>query len=171
MDWCQYIVIGIAMPEGNHYDCASLPDHYYFFCPEPSSDHVPINSGESVSLTEQITDVVKQPAFIAGIGGACWVILMCFSVWIYCRRKKRKELSHYTGKWCCHGSNWLGGRAATHFWDDGPNAFFFVSPASFAYTTAGTGLLIHICCCLLASLCYKCIETLYNKCLLIFCQI
>uniref|UniRef100_A0AAY4B2F0 Roundabout, axon guidance receptor, homolog 3 (Drosophila) n=1 Tax=Denticeps clupeoides TaxID=299321 RepID=A0AAY4B2F0_9TELE len=37
-----------------------------------------------------------SPAFIAGIGGACWVILMGFSVWIYCRRKKRKELSHYT---------------------------------------------------------------------------
>ncbi|KAJ3588756.1 hypothetical protein NHX12_009610, partial [Muraenolepis orangiensis] len=50
----------------------------------------------SVSLAEQITDVVKQPAFIAGIGGACWVILMGFSVWIYFRRKKRKELSHYT---------------------------------------------------------------------------
>ncbi|XP_056141317.1 roundabout homolog 3 isoform X2 [Lampris incognitus] len=50
----------------------------------------------SVSLAEQITDVVKQPAFIAGIGGACWVILMGFSMWIYCRRKKRKELSHYT---------------------------------------------------------------------------
>ncbi|GLD52218.1 roundabout homolog 3 [Lates japonicus] len=50
----------------------------------------------SVSLAEQITDVVKQPAFIACIGGACWVILMGFSVWIYCRRKKRKELSHYT---------------------------------------------------------------------------
>uniref|UniRef100_A0A8C5GCE0 Roundabout homolog 3 n=1 Tax=Gouania willdenowi TaxID=441366 RepID=A0A8C5GCE0_GOUWI len=49
----------------------------------------------NVSLAEQITDVVKQPAFIAGIGGACWVILMGFSVWIYCRRKKRKELSHY----------------------------------------------------------------------------
>ncbi|XP_033499936.1 roundabout homolog 3 isoform X1 [Epinephelus lanceolatus] len=58
----------------------------------------PSDSGEesSVSLAEQITDVVKQPAFIAGIGGACWVILMGFSVWIYCRRKKRKELSHYT---------------------------------------------------------------------------
>lgn len=50
----------------------------------------------SVSLAEQITDVVKQPAFIAGIGGACWAILMGFSIWIYCRRKKRKELSHYT---------------------------------------------------------------------------
>ncbi|KAG8434664.1 hypothetical protein GDO86_012866 [Hymenochirus boettgeri] len=63
---------------------------------KPSSDLITVSNGENVSLTEQITDVVKQPAFIAGIGGACWVILMCFSVWIYCRRKKRKELSHYT---------------------------------------------------------------------------
>nr|XP_028564626.1 roundabout homolog 3 isoform X3 [Podarcis muralis] len=64
--------------------------------PLPDQDTVPVSNGDSVSLAEQITDVVKQPAFIAGIGGACWVILMCFSVWIYCRRKKRKELSHYT---------------------------------------------------------------------------
>ncbi|XP_067419291.1 roundabout homolog 3 [Emydura macquarii macquarii] len=65
---------------------------------KPASEQgsVPVGSGENVSLAEQIADVVKQPAFIAGIGGACWVILMCFSVWIYCRRKKRKELSHYT---------------------------------------------------------------------------
>lgn len=61
---------------------------------------MPVGSGENMSLAEQITDVVKQPAFIAGIGGACWVILMCFSIWIYCRRKKRKELSHYTGRSC-----------------------------------------------------------------------
>ncbi|XP_069641474.1 roundabout homolog 2 isoform X18 [Haliaeetus albicilla] len=47
------------------------------------------------SITEQITDVVKQPAFIAGIGGACWVILMGFSIWLYWRRKKRKGLSNY----------------------------------------------------------------------------
>uniref|UniRef100_A0A8C4GHL1 Roundabout, axon guidance receptor, homolog 3 (Drosophila) n=1 Tax=Dicentrarchus labrax TaxID=13489 RepID=A0A8C4GHL1_DICLA len=60
------------------------------------SQPVSVLISDSVSLAEQITDVVKQPAFIAGIGGACWVILMGFSVWIYCRRKKRKELSHYT---------------------------------------------------------------------------
>ncbi|XP_069470643.1 roundabout homolog 3 isoform X2 [Ambystoma mexicanum] len=64
--------------------------------PPADQDPVTVNNGENVSLAEQITDVVKRPAFIAGIGGACWVILMCFSVWIYCRRKKRKELSHYT---------------------------------------------------------------------------
>uniref|UniRef100_A0A9J7Z198 Roundabout, axon guidance receptor, homolog 3 (Drosophila) n=1 Tax=Cyprinus carpio carpio TaxID=630221 RepID=A0A9J7Z198_CYPCA len=63
---------------------------------QPVSVLISDESDENVSLSEQITDVVKQPAFIAGIGGACWVILMGFSVWIYCRRKKRKELSHYT---------------------------------------------------------------------------
>uniref|UniRef100_A0A672P0D7 Roundabout homolog 2-like n=1 Tax=Sinocyclocheilus grahami TaxID=75366 RepID=A0A672P0D7_SINGR len=64
--------------------------------PQPTVTGGGSESDENVSLAEQITDVVKQPAFIAGIGGACWVILMGFSVWIYCRRKKRKELSHYT---------------------------------------------------------------------------
>ncbi|XP_072342822.1 roundabout homolog 3 isoform X4 [Scyliorhinus torazame] len=64
----------------------------------PTTDQEPVTveDNENVSLTEQITVVVKQPAFIAGIGGACWVILMGFSVWLYCRRKKRKELSHFT---------------------------------------------------------------------------
>uniref|UniRef100_A0A8C9W4M3 Roundabout, axon guidance receptor, homolog 2 (Drosophila) n=1 Tax=Scleropages formosus TaxID=113540 RepID=A0A8C9W4M3_SCLFO len=42
-----------------------------------------------------ISDVVKQPAFIAGIGGACWIVLMGFSTWLYWRRKKRKGLSNY----------------------------------------------------------------------------
>ncbi|KAG5269491.1 hypothetical protein AALO_G00202650 [Alosa alosa] len=54
-----------------------------------------VTGGRNNSITEQITDVVKQPAFIAGIGGACWVILMGFSIWLYWRRKKRKGLSNY----------------------------------------------------------------------------
>ncbi|XP_035767837.1 roundabout homolog 2-like [Neolamprologus brichardi] len=82
------------------------------------------NGGEesSVSLAEQITDVVKQPAFIAGIGGACWVILMGFSVWIYCRRKKRKELSHYTASFaytpaeCLCRQGVLGGNMGNYPW-------------------------------------------------------
>lgn len=75
---------------------------FLHFATEPPAEQASVpgdGSGDeesNVSLAEQITDVVKQPAFIAGIGGACWVILMGFSVWIYCRRKKRKELSHYT---------------------------------------------------------------------------
>ncbi|XP_042564624.1 roundabout homolog 2 isoform X2 [Clupea harengus] len=54
-----------------------------------------VTGSKNNSITEQITDVVKQPAFIAGIGGACWVILMGFSIWLYWRRKKRKGLSNY----------------------------------------------------------------------------
>ncbi|XP_077448156.1 roundabout homolog 2-like isoform X1 [Stigmatopora argus] len=44
---------------------------------------------------KSISDVVKQPAFIAGLGGACWIVLMGFSAWLYWRRKKRKGLSNY----------------------------------------------------------------------------
>ncbi|KAM4545430.1 roundabout homolog 1-like isoform 2-T2 [Odontesthes bonariensis] len=45
-----------------------------------------------------ISDVVKQPAFIVGIGATCWLILMIFSVWLYRHRKKRSGLSStYTG--------------------------------------------------------------------------
>ncbi|XP_035390171.1 roundabout homolog 2 isoform X3 [Electrophorus electricus] len=54
-----------------------------------------VSGNKNNSITEQISDVVKQPAFIAGIGGACWVILMGFSIWLYWRRKKRKSLSNY----------------------------------------------------------------------------
>ncbi|XP_034462827.1 roundabout homolog 1-like isoform X3 [Hippoglossus hippoglossus] len=45
-----------------------------------------------------ISDVVRQPAFIGGIGATCWLILMIFSVWLYRHRKKRSGLSStYTG--------------------------------------------------------------------------
>uniref|UniRef100_A0A8C2BBQ8 Roundabout, axon guidance receptor, homolog 3 (Drosophila) n=1 Tax=Cyprinus carpio TaxID=7962 RepID=A0A8C2BBQ8_CYPCA len=49
-----------------------------------------------VSLSEQITVVVRQPAFIAGVGVSFWMVLMGFSAWIYCRHRRRKELGHYT---------------------------------------------------------------------------
>ncbi|XP_037402575.1 roundabout homolog 1 isoform X4 [Pygocentrus nattereri] len=45
------------------------------------------------TLSQQISDVVRQPAFIAGIGAACWIILMVFSIWLYRHRKKRSGLS------------------------------------------------------------------------------
>ncbi|XP_077336226.1 roundabout homolog 1 isoform X2 [Lithobates pipiens] len=55
-------------------------------------------SPDQVSLAQQISDVVKQPAFIAGIGAACWIILMVFSIWLYRHRKKRSGLnSTYAG--------------------------------------------------------------------------
>uniref|UniRef100_A0A674BEX9 Roundabout homolog 2-like n=1 Tax=Salmo trutta TaxID=8032 RepID=A0A674BEX9_SALTR len=50
----------------------------------------------SLSLSEQITGVVCQPAFIAGLGVAPWLALMGFSGWLYCRHRRKKELGHYT---------------------------------------------------------------------------
>uniref|UniRef100_A0A671UIQ8 Roundabout homolog 1-like n=1 Tax=Sparus aurata TaxID=8175 RepID=A0A671UIQ8_SPAAU len=52
----------------------------------------------SEDTLSQISDVVRQPAFIAGIGATCWLVLMIFSVWLYRHRKKRSGLSStYTG--------------------------------------------------------------------------
>lgn len=53
---------------------------------------------EQRDTLSQISDVVRQPAFIAGIGATCWLVLMIFSVWLYRHRKKRSGLSStYTG--------------------------------------------------------------------------
>ncbi|XP_048351334.1 roundabout homolog 1 isoform X6 [Sphaerodactylus townsendi] len=58
----------------------------------------PVSPEDQVSLAQQISDVVKQPAFIAGIGAACWIILMVFSIWLYRHRKKRNGLANtYAG--------------------------------------------------------------------------
>uniref|UniRef100_A0A8C8RCG5 Roundabout guidance receptor 1 n=1 Tax=Pelusios castaneus TaxID=367368 RepID=A0A8C8RCG5_9SAUR len=58
----------------------------------------PVSPEDQVSLAQQISEVVKQPAFIAGIGAACWIILMVFSIWLYRHRKKRNGLtSTYAG--------------------------------------------------------------------------
>ncbi|KAH0624910.1 hypothetical protein JD844_032817 [Phrynosoma platyrhinos] len=58
----------------------------------------PVSPEDQVSLAQQISDVVKQPAFIAGIGVACWIILLVFSIWLYRHRKKRNGLgSTYAG--------------------------------------------------------------------------
>uniref|UniRef100_A0A3B4GEW1 Roundabout homolog 2-like n=1 Tax=Pundamilia nyererei TaxID=303518 RepID=A0A3B4GEW1_9CICH len=52
--------------------------------------------GDDLSIAEQITSVIRQPAFIAGLGVAAWLVLMCFSGWLYCRHRRRKQLGHYT---------------------------------------------------------------------------
>ncbi|XP_019944140.2 roundabout homolog 2 isoform X1 [Paralichthys olivaceus] len=50
----------------------------------------------SLTISEQITSVVRQPAFIAGLGVAAWLALTGFSGWLYCRHRRRKQLGHYT---------------------------------------------------------------------------
>ncbi|TNN01716.1 hypothetical protein fugu_011098 [Takifugu bimaculatus] len=53
-------------------------------------------TGDDQSISEQIAGVIRQPAFIAGLGVAAWMVLMGFSGWMYCRHHRRKQLGHYT---------------------------------------------------------------------------
>ncbi|KAA8594060.1 hypothetical protein FQN60_004894 [Etheostoma spectabile] len=62
----------------------------------PEKPSTAVKKGGNLSLSEQITSVVRQPAFIAGLGVAAWVVLMGFSGWLYCRHRRRKQLGHYT---------------------------------------------------------------------------
>ncbi|XP_035202153.1 roundabout homolog 3 isoform X2 [Oxyura jamaicensis] len=48
-------------------------------------------------VAEHLAEMARRPAFIAGIGGACWLVLAGFGAWLYGRRRRRKELSHFTG--------------------------------------------------------------------------
>lgn len=59
---------------------------------KPASPTLP---DDGSSLSEQMSAVFRQPAFIASLGSACWMVLMGFSAWIYCRHRRRKELGHY----------------------------------------------------------------------------
>ncbi|XP_035391356.1 roundabout homolog 1-like [Electrophorus electricus] len=52
-----------------------------------------VDGADDQDALSHLSDVVKQPAFIAGIGATCWVVLMVFSVWLYRHRKKRTGLS------------------------------------------------------------------------------
>ncbi|XP_029302906.1 roundabout homolog 2 isoform X2 [Cottoperca gobio] len=56
----------------------------------------PVKKGGNLSISEQITSFVRQPAFIAGLGVAAWLVLTGFSGWLYCRHRRRKQLGHYT---------------------------------------------------------------------------
>ena len=57
-----------------------------------------MHSFEERNALSELSHVLRQPAFIAGIGATCWAFLMVFSVWLYRHRKKRSGLSSsYTG--------------------------------------------------------------------------
>uniref|UniRef100_A0A7N6BGC6 Roundabout, axon guidance receptor, homolog 3 (Drosophila) n=1 Tax=Anabas testudineus TaxID=64144 RepID=A0A7N6BGC6_ANATE len=62
----------------------------------PVSLLLKIWQGRNLSISEQITGVIRQPAFIAGLGVAAWLVLTGFSGWLYCRHRRRKQLGHYT---------------------------------------------------------------------------
>lgn len=55
-----------------------------------------VKKGGELSLAEQIASVIRQPAFIAGLGVAAWLVLMGSGGLLYCRHRRRKQLGHYT---------------------------------------------------------------------------
>ncbi|XP_021231746.1 roundabout homolog 3 isoform X5 [Numida meleagris] len=61
--------------------------------PPVEQDMGPVGWGR---MAERMAAVARRPAFIAGVSGALWLILAVFAVWLYSRRRRRKELSHFT---------------------------------------------------------------------------
>uniref|UniRef100_A0A3B3WC69 Roundabout, axon guidance receptor, homolog 3 (Drosophila) n=1 Tax=Poecilia mexicana TaxID=48701 RepID=A0A3B3WC69_9TELE len=57
---------------------------------------VEVKKGGELSVAEQIASVIRQPAFIAGLGVAAWLVLMGSGGLLYCRHRRRKQLGHYT---------------------------------------------------------------------------
>lgn len=84
------------------------------------------------SMAERLAEVARQPAFIAGVGGACWVILAAFAAWLYGRRRRKKELSHFAGTGAATPGKTPPRHPSPH---QPPTASFFT--ASFAYTPTG----------------------------------
>lgn len=97
------------------------------------------------NMAERLAEVAKQPAFIAGVGGACWVILAAFATWLYGRRRRKKELSHFTGTWggvSPLGPTTLPGGSqdpSTPHPTTRPPTVFLLT-ASFAYTPTGKSI-------------------------------
>ncbi|XP_065507964.1 roundabout homolog 3 [Caloenas nicobarica] len=54
-----------------------------------------VGTAGGTSVAERVAAVARQPAFIAGVGGACWLILAALAAWLYSRRRRKKELSHF----------------------------------------------------------------------------
>ncbi|XP_074535165.1 roundabout homolog 2 isoform X2 [Halichoeres trimaculatus] len=75
---------------------ARSPPVSLLLSPPMEKTFTPVKKGGNLSISEQITSVIRQPAFIAGLGVAAWMGLMGFSGWLYCRHRRRKQLGHYT---------------------------------------------------------------------------
>nr|XP_033486331.1 roundabout homolog 2 [Epinephelus lanceolatus] len=75
---------------------AQSPPVSLLLTPPLDNTSTPKKKGGNLSISEQITGVIRQPAFIAGLGVAAWLVLMGFSGWLYCRHRRRKQLGHYT---------------------------------------------------------------------------
>lgn len=133
------IYSSVSFPFSHNRSYSLFPISSLYLLSEVAIDQsLSVVKDDTVSLSEQITGVVSQPAFIAGIGVSSWMVLMGFSAWIYCRHRRRKELGHYTtsfaytpaGNLLYHTSTKLTmcdskSCSQRSFWDDFFLIFFF----------------------------------------------
>ncbi|XP_023120875.2 roundabout homolog 2 isoform X2 [Amphiprion ocellaris] len=75
---------------------AQSPPVSLLLTPPLDNSSTAVKKGSDLSIAQQIANVIRQPAFIAGLGVAAWLVLMGFSGWLYCRHRRRKQLGHYT---------------------------------------------------------------------------
>lgn len=75
-----------------------------------------VKTGGDRSISEHIAGVIRQPAFIAGLGVAAWLVLMGFSGWLYCRHHRRKQLGHYTTSFAYTPAGELSSAGALLVW-------------------------------------------------------
>ncbi|XP_053279284.1 roundabout homolog 2 [Pleuronectes platessa] len=87
--------VTVAAVTGPGVGAQSLPVSLLLTVPLDKNS-TPVKKDGGLTITEQITSVVRQPAFIAGLGVAAWLALTGFSGWLYCRHRRRKQLGHYT---------------------------------------------------------------------------
>lgn len=80
-------VLGTAPP-------VCVPPPFPFAAPPVEQDAGPAGGS---GVAGRLAELARQPAFIAGVGGACWVILAALAAWLYGRRRRKKELSHFAG--------------------------------------------------------------------------
>ncbi|XP_054079254.1 roundabout homolog 3 [Rissa tridactyla] len=90
--------------------CRCVPFSMSLAAPPAERDAGPAGGS---SVAEHLAEVARRPAFIAGVGGACWVILAAFAAWLYGRRRRKKELSHFTASFAYAPAGKPLGAAAT----------------------------------------------------------
>ncbi|XP_051494263.1 roundabout homolog 3 [Apus apus] len=105
----------------------------------PVEQDVGLAGGSSVA--QSLAEVARRPAFIAGVGSAGWLILAALAMWLYGRRRRKKELSHFTASFAYTPAGEPRGSAGTHRCPSPPSlsAVTFPMPPIPAHDTPAGG--------------------------------
>ncbi|KAM9369930.1 roundabout homolog 3 [Phaethornis superciliosus] len=92
-----------------------------------------------LSVAQRWAEVARRPAFIAGVGVAAWLLLAAFAVWLYSRRRRKKELSHFTASFAYTPAGDPMGAARTRLGPSPPPLSSVSFPARGGSRAAGGG--------------------------------